>query len=248
MAAPQACVLESISLLDFVQLVLDQHNAPSTMIVCGNRDAFLEQLTAATQPASSDEALPDQSDTREFSRETPPPHATQRWHVPTLRLLSKSRTVKLAFCPDITHLRAYLATYTPYGCYSDAIVSREGSDSQRILAIVDLVQLHRPTSAFSAQGLNRTLSISIEAAHRTKSALLLAESTPETQVATTQADLASTSPDLERPSATSIWDEEVSILNVTTKSFGVGERGWVGRTVKLRTIAARWCTFRKMND
>jgi hypothetical protein len=40
------------------------------------------------------------------------------------------------------------------------------------------------------------------------------------------------------------WEEQVSILNVTTKSFGAGERGWVGRTVKIRTVAERWFVFK----
>ena len=52
--------------------------------------------------------------------------------------------------------------------------------------------------------------------------------------------------DEQPPGVTNPWDEEVSILNVTTKSFGVGERGWVGRTVKLRTVAARWCMFESL--
>ena len=42
------------------------------------------------------------------------------------------------------------------------------------------------------------------------------------------------------------WEEEVSILNVTTKSFGAGERGWVGRTVTVRAVVGRWCVFRDM--
>lgn len=39
------------------------------------------------------------------------------------------------------------------------------------------------------------------------------------------------------------WDEQLSMLNVTTKTFGIGERGWVGRTVSVRQVAGRWCDF-----
>lgn len=39
------------------------------------------------------------------------------------------------------------------------------------------------------------------------------------------------------------WEEKLSILNVTTKSFGIGDRGWAGRTVSARTVAERWCRF-----
>lgn len=43
------------------------------------------------------------------------------------------------------------------------------------------------------------------------------------------------------------WDEHLSMLNVTTKTFGVGERGWVGRTVTVRQVAARWCRFVRLD-
>lgn len=39
------------------------------------------------------------------------------------------------------------------------------------------------------------------------------------------------------------WAEKLSILNVTTKSFGIGDRGWAGRTVTARSVAERWCRF-----
>ncbi|KAI5199085.1 hypothetical protein E4T39_06440 [Aureobasidium subglaciale] len=44
------------------------------------------------------------------------------------------------------------------------------------------------------------------------------------------------------------WDQDVSMLNITTKTFGTGERGWVGRTVSIRRIAQRWFAFRKLKD
>lgn len=39
------------------------------------------------------------------------------------------------------------------------------------------------------------------------------------------------------------WAEKLSILNVTTKSFGLGDRAWLGRTVSARQVAERWCRF-----
>lgn len=42
------------------------------------------------------------------------------------------------------------------------------------------------------------------------------------------------------------WAERLSILNVTTKSFGIGDRAWAGRTVTARSVAERWCRFEKI--
>lgn len=44
------------------------------------------------------------------------------------------------------------------------------------------------------------------------------------------------------------WDQQLSMLNVTTKTFGVGERGWVGRTVSVRQVAERWCEFTTLSE
>ena len=222
-------VLEGINLPDFVQYILKTHAAPSTLIICSTKEVFLQQLHHS-HATNADHDRDNGSPTR------------QQWTTPTLRLLVSSRTVKLAFCPELAHLRAYLAAHT----------HREQNDSipTRTLAILNPINVHKPTSAFSAQGLNRTLAVAVEAAHHTNSRLVLAE----VPLAVTHEDL----PDLPdfpmeeegvhgaatRPLASSPWDEEVSILNVTTKSFGTGERGWVGRTVKVRAVVGRWCVFR----
>lgn len=234
MASGRPAVLDGLSLSGLVQYVLDQHGSPSTLVVCGTKEAFLKQLIAAT--AQDESAFRNQA--RQLRTE------------PNLRLLSTSRTVRLAFCPDITHLRAYLATYTGHQFDKHGPDMSSSGNKKRILAILNSIQLHRATSAFSAQGLNRTFSAAVEAAHHTSSSLVIAECpvhSPEPALDDSVTDDADGQP-LEHPAPQSLWEEEVSILNVTTKSFGAGERGWVGRTVKLRTVAERWCTFPTLKD
>ena len=204
----------------------------------------MERLQVATNE-SANAQYHDNVDAEASSR----PTRKHSWTTPTLRLLASCRTVKLAFCPEVAHLRAYLAAYA---CRESQQQDTEGQDTigaktTRLLAVLNPIQLHRPTSAFSAQGLNRTLSIAVEAAYHTRSCLILAEipghaeNTPPEDVPMFGEEAASAA----QP-ATNPWDEEVSILNVTTKSFGAGERGWVGRTVKIRAIAQRWCVFEKL--
>ena len=246
MPSLNATVLDPISVSDFVHFVLDNHTAPSTLVVCSSKSLFLEHIRISTtrkpdteQHDDIQEPSPTHHSTQTAQEHVQPKHSTLLSE-PTLRLLSTSRTVKVAFCPDITHLRAFLTTY------SLRTAQGQSSHSQgdgAMLAILNPVQVHKPTSAYSAQGLNRTFSIAVEAAHRTRSKLVMAECT-ERDTSTLDADAMDTDDKAEEQLATSSpWDEEVSILNVTTKSFGAGERGWVGRTVKLRRIAERWCTF-----
>ena len=247
MASSTPLVLEGISLLDFIQYVLNTHNEPSTLIVCSSRETFLGQM----QDALNEIPKPQQDgESEEITNDQVQPNVRKRaWRTPTLRLLASSRTVKVVFCQDVPHLRAYLATYAHRASkHSDYEHSTNtASNSGRLLAVLDLINLHRPTSTFSAQGLNRTLATAVEAAHHSNSRLILAEGFSKNATVPTEDPLLFG----EEPAPpvlpiTNPWDEEVSILNVTTKSFGAGERGWVGRTVKIRTIAERWCAFQLM--
>lgn len=246
MTSPLPAVLEGIDLPGFVQHVLDVHKGTSTIIVCSTKDAFVERLQAALNPPTPPEAG-ESATGGQIGRTL----QGLDWETPTLRLLATSRTVRLVFCPELTHLRAYLSTYAYRHANDKTTTSRPGeaTDPRRILAILNPIELHRPTSSPSAQGINRTFAIAVEASYYSGSQLLLAELPAETEIA--QSNDAPLSAELycAAPDATSAnpWDEEVSILNVTTKSFGAGERGWVGRTVKVRRIAGRWCRFQDVN-
>lgn len=214
-------VVEVLHTQEFLQYVLEHHAPPSTLIVCCSKADFLETLQPADN--SDDSAVGDfeAEDAQQMSERSA---AEQVKHfAPTLRLLSTSRSVKLAFCTDITHLRAYLACLTTDNSSgptkqleSDGALRMPGAVP--ILAILNPIELHRPTSAFSGQGLNRTFSIAVEAAHRNEQKLVLAETAPEA------------------------WTEELSILNVTNKRLGDLT---VGRTVMAKAVAERWCSFQR---
>jgi hypothetical protein len=188
-------VLEIESTHDFIQHVLSKHAPPTILVVCYPKADFIAEL----QRTESDDRL---------------------WQVPTLRMLSTSRTVKLAFCPDITHLRAYLASLSTDNSAAADNGLRQ-SNAVPMLAMLDPIQVHRPTSAFSAQGLNRTFAIAVEAARHLDVKLVMTET-----------------------DATA-WDEDLSMLNVTTKRLGELS---VGRTVKARVVAERWCTFERLQS
>jgi hypothetical protein len=229
-------VLTNVDISGFINYVLDKHTKPSVIVVCMTREAFLQQLSA-------DLTKPDR-----------PGDSKGLLQQPTLRILATSQTVKLAFCPDVTNLRAYLAAF-PARNVQDALPKASASGDHAILALLNLLELHRPTSAFSAQGLNRTFAPAVEAAHHTGHHLVVAECTiPHTADPGVEQYEATTT---DQPGEVTVldpcdspsnpWDEEVSILNVTTKSFGAGGRGWVGRTVKLRHVAERWCRFEDLH-
>ncbi|CZT20489.1 uncharacterized protein RCC_06349 [Ramularia collo-cygni] len=221
MVSLQPTVVEVRSARDFLQYVLDNHAPPSTLVVCSSKADFLETL----QSSDDGDDPVDRAEGVEEEQSSPKDSVNERVKrfAPTLRLLSRSRTVKLAFCPDITHLRAYLACIntdtSPRGANELAFTGAlHPRDAAPILAILNPIELHRPTSAFSAQGLNRTLSIAVEAAYRIGHKLVLAET------------------------ARNAWLEELSLLNVTNRRLGELA---VGRTVTPKAIAQHWCMFER---
>jgi len=242
-------IITDIRLAEFIQHVLHNDSQPATLVVCGTRERFIEQLLAACLDAQSttvDETqLPSDGDAAE-TEQPGAPETHDLLKSPSLLQLANSRKVKLVFCHDLTHLRAYLASLAIPKPHSEPTTHVEESNQHPpLLAILNPIDIHRFTTSFSAQGLNRTFALAVEAAHATRNHLAMVEF-PECQHR--EAEQAVEGYEMEPevvPATTSVdpWDEEVSILNVTTKSFGAGGRGWVGRTVTVRRIAERWCVF-----
>jgi hypothetical protein len=240
-------VLEVASIADFIEYVISQSATPSTLIVCSSKDVFTEWVRQSRHHGFQSD---DDEEARSIQRSSDTTMAdleSDRF-APTLRMLFDSRKVRAVFCRDVAQLRAYLTLY------KTKVVQQQEQQEQTqsrvpMLAVLNLIGLHRHTSAFSACGLNRSMAVAVEAAHHTGSKLVLAEilqnftpsddaANPDSSPADDMADISTTNP----------WLEEVSMMNVTTKSFGAGERGWVGRTVAIATIAQRWCSFKALSD
>jgi hypothetical protein len=165
---------------------------------------------------------------------------------PTLSNLHNSRNVQITFCSDLTNLRAYFATLRqPQQVEPE---SKATPDQNRpLLMIINPIRIHEQTLSYSAQGFNRTFSAIVDVAHGIGQQLTMVECfNPEDEYETgVQED-----DDMLDGNhlATNAWDRELSMLNITTKTFGAGERAWVGRTVRIRQVAGRWCEFRKLED
>lgn len=246
-------IVTDVRLAEFIQYVLNNGPQPVTLVVCTTKERFTEQLLAAcvdTPPTAIDEAQrPSDGDTAETDPTAPETHSLLK--PLSLLQLADSRKVKLVFCHDLTHLRAYLATLAiPKSRVKPATHVQESNEKSSLFAILNPIDIHRFTTSFSAQGLNRTFALAVEAAHTTRKHLVMVEFLEFLEFQHREAEQAVEGYELESDavpatSSASLWDEEVSILNVTTKSFGAGGRGWVGRTVTMKRIAERWCVFKR---
>jgi hypothetical protein len=264
MAPSRPRVLTGLQLPELVQFLLDSESPSSVLVVCGSKNDFVEQLHATCLASGLNDTNNEQQTDIIVDPEPNEPYKPEPHHLlkqPTLHQLATSRKVKLVFCPELVHLRAYLSTLAiPSKSSQPTSIqpTETNNNTNPLLTILNLVAHHRATSSFSAQGLNRTFALAVEAAHATQAQLLMVECAPfgRPRNATTEtlgdADCdfdfgfepdTAIPPPPQPPSAADLWDEEISILNVTTKSFGAGGRGWVGRTVTVRRIAERWFVF-----
>ena len=262
--ADDATVIDQCTIQRFIHFLIHNHAPPTNLIICSSRDAFVQDFLAELQQYAP---TTDQQDDHGLSGSRRP-SGGQTSHsmststsllIPTLHLLASSSNVHTSFCPDPTHLLALLSALPHRKPDSRANVPSHASETKSsttrpMLAILNPVRLHEPTSSFSAQALNRVFASAVEAAHHLRRQLVIVE-TPgiEQSLSLPEGD---DDPARHRPlepgrgdavsgarPSSSPWDQQLSILNVTTKTFGVGERAWVGRTVSARQVASRWCRF-----
>ncbi|KAF2630959.1 hypothetical protein BU25DRAFT_407529 [Macroventuria anomochaeta] len=207
-------------------------SSPTTLIICSDRGTFLGDVA---------HSLKQQQDTSQNNN-------LKQLLVPTLHNLSTTRHIKLAFCASVQALLAYLTAYDRPG-----YVHVDESEGKERLVLVNPLALHKPTSSFSAQGLSRTFAAAVETALRTGATLHLVECEGRRDSHEVDGGDDVAMPDREEEGHVTAeeqdpWDQDVSILNVSTRRFGsgAGERAWAGRTVKAKRIAARWFRFQDL--
>jgi len=260
-------VYHSACLADFIQHILNNHTAPTTLIICTDRPLFLQQLLHSVQATSTRQLHQKEEITNEQPNSHPAPRPKYPLLTRTLRLLSASKTVNLAFCTSVPTLHAYLSVYPRPPRNSAAAAPNNAIKYTGVptLALVNPIALHRESASFSAQGLSRAFAAALEAAVRAGQRLVVVESVEGGQQRNDggAVDL-STDVNVDADGAMVVdlgegddggerrqedpWLEEVPILNATTKTFGlVADKAWTaGRTVKLKNVVGRWCRFEKL--
>lgn len=212
--------MTSLAFLEYIQM---HHAAPTTVVVCSTRELLLNELCASVSNINLD---------GETNYEDPHPFL-----VPTIHQLATSRTVHLTFAPTLPHLRAYLASVEP--SLEPRLVARGRSTSQFLptLAIFGLLELHRSTSEYSAQGLSRTFAIAAEAATAARRKLIVIEPLVS-RLEEESVDATA----VERINPLNPWSEQIPLLNGSIR-LGDGDRVWAGRTVEAARVVSRWCHF-----
>ncbi|KAJ5356333.1 hypothetical protein N7517_010942 [Penicillium concentricum] len=199
---------------DLLQQLLEG-NSDIHLIVCATKAEFLVQVTAAIRSQRAD---PDTAVRHDLLTKT-------------IGLLARSSKIRLAFCPSLESLRAYLAVFGP----TIGVTTEDGSLShdRRLLAVLDMIALHITTSEFSAQGLSRTLASVVEASSRTGMDLRLYE-------CMNALDLSSTL------RGRKLWEVNVPLLSGSVRMRS-DQNTWGGQGVTVKRVAERWFEFDQNN-
>lgn len=235
-------VLFPLTLQGLLHHILAQSpDTGTTLLICSSRETFLQDLLQSLQADQNE--IQEQDDT-----------TLQDLATPSLHNIFTTRHVKLVFCGSVQGLLAYLVAYGRHGS-TNAIQAH----SKARLVLVNPLALHATTPAFSAQGLSRAFAAATETALRTGAALQVVECQirqKRAQVGTegngdmTMSDEGENDQANEAEVLVDPWEQEVSILNVSARRFGSNssDRAWAGRTVKAKSVAARWLRFQRLDD
>ncbi|PSK59408.1 hypothetical protein B9Z65_3732 [Elsinoe australis] len=251
-------VLETTSLTTVLDALINNHSAPSTLIVCSTKDEFISALSDAValdslpsqrrgtsaNPIDIDMTDADDSTNEDARRQKVAEHPLLQ---PTLHMLTSISDLKLAFCPSTPHTLAYLSLLS----VKAADTTRATAISVPILAILNPIAQHEGTHSWSAQGLSKFLAAAVSTAHALGAKLVVAECKAGIRPVLPDEDDLWAQVDAEkglRREEPSLWDEEVAITNVKAKGAANRDLGWKGRMVKLRTVAEKWCRFVRLPE
>ncbi|OJD13339.1 hypothetical protein AJ78_06197 [Emergomyces pasteurianus Ep9510] len=206
---------------DVVEYLL-RGDAPITMlIVCSTRDVFLQQICASSSIAPTEPGNEHPEDAEECN-------LNRRFHN-TIGLIAQSKRITLAFCPSLQHFCSYISAFRRRRLMplkqEDGDLQREGGP---LLAVLGLVALHYDTREFSAQGIAKTLALTVEIAARERVNLALWECLVVGR---------------EYASGGSLWEADVPLLSGQARGSMGGDNSHAGRTVKLKKVAKRWFYF-----
>jgi len=126
----------------------------------------------------------------------------------------------------------------------------KGKRGAGLIVLYGILELHKDTSEWSAQGLGDTLARVVEAGRRTGTRIILLEESKGVEVKNTLGVEREGDEDKRedrRKGGWKGWEERLPMLNRSVKRVGFESEGagWSGRTVEVGRILARWFRFGK---
>ncbi|EGR51336.1 uncharacterized protein TRIREDRAFT_104137 [Trichoderma reesei QM6a] len=238
MSPPNPIVLSPATPSELLEYIIDHHRYPTTILIGWPKETFIqglvEDITLQHLSLHQETAEQNQQDEKEQAVNVSSSlHPLER---KSLLQTAVSRHIRLLFVPSMTHLRAYLGTFSasdsqiPPPPLSDLDISDSRCPTGTpLLLVYGFLELHRGGTEWSAQGIGTTAAYFIEAAARNSFRAAMAE--PRGAKGLTTLD--------------EFLDEKIPILS----GSGVNSNGeYSGRTVPIRAVLSRWFKFTRQED
>ncbi|KAH8808955.1 hypothetical protein F5884DRAFT_794027 [Xylogone sp. PMI_703] len=272
--APIPIVLPHALPTELLTYVLAHQAYPTTLVICEDRKTFLESVTStlndSSRPSSTEQQLQPEVPSGEgavpavaenvdnLGSEQDPPRPTSNQPLPqhplltnTIHQLVTSRSINIVFIPTISHLRAYLATFPNFSASSHVSPPQhrewdKPGEKCPLLVIYGMLELHRDTSEWSAQGVGSTLASLVQVSYPSGRKVVIVEkktgSNGAMDARISEEEEVRTGEVKEDP-----WEELIPLLSGSVRRAGldIDSQGWSGRTVKLGRILRRWFVFEK---
>ena len=257
----RSTVLQSTSLLQLFSWILDKQTLSTIIVVCSTKKSFVHNLNAAISQAL------------ENSGSTNNKVAHDLLH-PPLKLLAKSQSITLTYCPSIFSLYAFLSVCQKIPQLSSEDLklgsSRNPSHSPMLILWNPISLFSDAPSHFSAQGIGRLFASAYEAAVRSERGLVVVEC-PRLGRSMGDAELerdesaVMTGPDdtnmtesigedevlaRENDSNDNLidpWAQKIPLQSSSDRKYGSVEKRWFERSISVRAVAERWCEFFEMS-
>ncbi|KAI1114421.1 hypothetical protein F5Y14DRAFT_450963 [Nemania sp. NC0429] len=226
---------------ELLSYILNNHVYPSTLIICSPRVDFLASLVQdirspsylrSTQDAGLRGLQQGEPSSNRLDSADGKVEVKHALLSSPLYQVATSRHIRVVYVPTVAHLRAYLSVFSPEGSGVPAppTAARTLTSGKRPhILLYGLVNLHRDTSEWSAQGLSSTISNLVDLAHRLSWGAVLIE--PQDSSCRTPLE--------------ELLREAVPTLNGGARRLGPDseEGAWTGRTVEVGRILGRWFRF-----
>ncbi|KAL8372355.1 hypothetical protein RB595_001923 [Gaeumannomyces hyphopodioides] len=186
-----------------------------------------------------------------------------------LRQTAVARHIRTVFVPTVSHLRAFLSVFSAEADPSSKArppptegppapgggrLDETSTPRTPLLLAYGLLELHRDTSEWNAQGLGSTAACLVEAAHRSGMEAVVVEPavrvirevlTQDDEEGQEERDSPTGDRVFVRVDLDGLLSEEVPVLNMAARRLGRDGDGlgWSGRTVPVRRVLGRWFCF-----
>lgn len=228
---PRPIVLGPATPSELLTYIIENHRYPTTILVGWPKQQFIQALV---------EDVARQVDEQEQNQEQGHEGGDMSSHPlvrSSLLQTAVSRHIRMLFIPTVTHLRAYLGTFSasdskipappvlPNRNNNKSSIAVVGNtNSPPLLLVYGFLEIHRDGTEWSAQGLNTSAAGLIESAMRNSFRAAIVE--PRGAVGFERLD--------------EFLNQIVPVLNLASVKNGAA---WSGRTVSIGRVLGRWFEF-----